>query len=132
MGNKGGFAAWLKSDVEALKAEADYLQAVALSKSMDVPITIYCLENIPKGGPQKVETIADRKSCYDLLFRPGHYDVLYRKMKGGNDDENKDEQQQTNSNDKDNDKEKDKDKGKDKDEEVIVSNVMPNNGNTKV
>lgn len=143
--HKGGFGAWLKSDVEALKAEADHLQTVALSKAMDVPITIYCLENVPKGGPQKVDTIANRKSCFDVLFRPGHYDVLYRKMKGGNDDENKDEQQQQmNSNDKDNDENDndqqqqdtsdDKDTNKDKDNEtdIFVSNALPNNGNTKV
>eukprot|EP00483_Globobulimina_turgida_P008279 UN08295 len=42
--NKGGFQAWLRSDVEALKAEADHLQTVALSKCIQVPITIYCLE----------------------------------------------------------------------------------------
>merc|ERR1712228_1020100 len=111
--NKGGFAAWLKSDVEALKSEADHLQTVALSKSIDVPITIYCLENIQKGGPQKVETIDKRKSCYDILFRPGHYDVLYRKVKGGN---NNEEMKENDKNDK----------------EENVSNAMPNNGNTTI
>ena len=81
--DKGGFLSWLRSDVEALKSEADHLQTVALSKAIDVPITIYCLENIQKGGPQKVQTNEKYKmSSYDLLFRPGHYDVLYR----GNDE----------------------------------------------
>merc|ERR1740123_1165026 len=90
---KGGFTGYLRSDVEALKSEADHLQTVALSKGLDVAITIYCLENIAKGGPQTVRTIESRRSCIDLLFRPGHYDVLYRsdgyvhdeedEMKGG-------------------------------------------------
>merc|ERR1712130_265119 len=132
--NKGGFRAWLKSDVEALKAEADHLQTVALSKSIDVPITIYCLENIQKGGPQKVVTIENRKSCYDILFRPGHYDVLYRNVKGKNNekemkenDKNEtmksaDNEKQSNNNDDNNDNDKDEN----------VSNAMPNNGNTTI
>jgi len=77
--DSGGFAAWLKSDVEAIKSEADHLQTVALCRAINVPVTIYCLENIEKGGPQKVNTIeSSENSCFDLLFRPGHYDVLYR------------------------------------------------------
>jgi len=76
---KGGFMAWLRSDVEALHSEADHLQAVALSKALRVPVTLYCIENVQKGGPSKVETMGDDvKSEYDLLFRPGHYDLLYR------------------------------------------------------
>eukprot|EP01084_Bolivina_argentea_P246683 412799_1 len=87
--DKGGFLSWLRSDVEALKSEADHLQTVALSKSIGVPITIYCLENIEKGGPQLVNTIENEKySAYDLLFRPGHYDVLYRNNMGGDNNNN--------------------------------------------
>merc|ERR1712130_406048 len=107
--NKGGFHAWLRSDVEALKSEADHLQTVALSRSINVPITIYCLENIQKGGPHKVTTIEHQKSEYDLLFRPGHYDVLYRKnndiQNNNNDDENK---------------------------QNVVEAAIPNNGNDKI
>merc|ERR1712154_467057 len=86
---KGGFAGYLRSDVEALKSEADHLQTVALSKGLQVPITIYCLENVQKGGPQTVRTMADRQSCFDLLFRPGHYDVLYRSSTYDEEDEMK-------------------------------------------
>merc|ERR1712087_529843 len=86
---KGGFAGYLRSDVEALKSEADHLQTVALSKGLAVPITIYCLENVQKGGPQTVRTMADRQSCFDLLFRPGHYDVLYRSSTYDEEDEMK-------------------------------------------
>merc|ERR1719385_238883 len=80
--------AWLRSDVEALDSEADHLQTVALSKALRVPVTLYCLENVQKGGPSKVRTMGDDvQSEYDLLFRPGHYDLLYRAKGAMEDDE---------------------------------------------
>lgn len=147
--DKGGFTNYLRSDVEALKAEADHLQTVALSRSVDVPITIYCLENIQKGGPQKVNTIETKKSCYDLLFRPGHYDVLYR----GNDSNNEESKSnndkiQSSANDNDTDKNKTTENKEEEANKVGVdtnktmdvddsnnngndSNTLSNNGNTK-
>eukprot|EP01084_Bolivina_argentea_P126741 224335_1 len=99
--DKGGFASWLRADVEALNSEADHLQTVALSRSIQVPITIYCLENITKGGPQKVYTMEGKgnKSCYDLLFRPGHYDVLYRKDGDNNECKTNEMESTNNTND---------------------------------
>merc|ERR1712241_1009420 len=96
-GEKGGFVQYLRSDIEALKSEADHIQTVAMSKGMGVPITIYCLENIAKGGPQSVRTIPNQRSQFDLLFRPGHYDLLYRSDGYDEEDERKDDPN-TNSN----------------------------------
>jgi hypothetical protein len=76
--HSGGFYGWLRSDVEALNSEADHLQTVALSKMLQVPVTICCFENVAVGGPQFVHTMEAKKSAFELLFRPGHYDVLYR------------------------------------------------------
>jgi len=88
--DKGGFAQWLRSDVEALNSEADHLQAVALSKALQVPVTLYCLENVAKGGPSRVATLGEgAKAEYDLLFRPGHYDLLYRNKGVDDEDEQK-------------------------------------------
>ena len=157
--DKGGFTNYLRSDVEALKAEADHLQTVALSRSVDVPITIYCLENIQKGGPQKVNTIENKKSCYDLLFRPGHYDVLYRGTDKNNTNDNNEESKtndtiQSSANDN-NDHNMDKNKTESKEQDTKKqenqtdkimdvdsntnnnnnngndSNALSNNGNTK-
>merc|ERR1712157_87101 len=89
--DKGGMVQYLRSDVEALKSEADHLQTVAMSKGMGVPITIYCLENIAKGGPQSVRTIPNQRSQFDLLFRPGHYDLLYRSDGYDEEDERKED-----------------------------------------
>merc|ERR1712113_429274 len=63
-----------------------------------VPITIYCLENIAKGGPQTVRTIPNKRSCFDLLFRPGHYDLLYRSDGYDEEDEMKNESTNADSN----------------------------------
>ena len=70
---------FIKSDVEALHAEADHPQFSALSAVLNVPFRVYCLENIDKGGPQIVHSLGEnRKPIFDLLFRPGHYDIIYR------------------------------------------------------
>lgn len=156
--DKGGFTNYLRSDVEALKAEADHLQTVALSRSVDVPITIYCLENIQKGGPQKVNTIESKKSSYDILFRPGHYDVLYRnsdyndKIEDNDNNNTESKEQEANKEQTDNTKAKEdnnntdvtmKDDNNNNNKETTDSsnnnnnngndtmNTLPNNGNTK-
>ncbi|ETO24425.1 otubain 1 [Reticulomyxa filosa] len=73
------FREFLQTDVEAVHAEADHPQFCALSMAIEVPVRVFCLENVETGGPQVVTIPENGQPLFDLLYRPGHYDILYRK-----------------------------------------------------
>ncbi|KAI7906836.1 peptidase C65 Otubain-domain-containing protein [Cokeromyces recurvatus] len=69
--------------VEAFGRESDHLQIIALSKALDVPIQIVYLD----GGIDDRAAIHEfwpneddkTKTPIKLIYRPGHYDILYNK-----------------------------------------------------
>jgi ubiquitin thioesterase protein OTUB1 len=64
-------------EVEAVDVECDNLQIIAVTNAFNIGVVIESLNN------GKVETIKfpeDGKDIFiNLLFRPGHYDILYTK-----------------------------------------------------
>lgn len=77
-----------KKDVEPIDCEADSYQILALFHFFEVPLRIFYVDNTPgeettvlslpeidKGADQVLKT--DGKYFIQLLYRPGHYDILY-------------------------------------------------------
>lgn len=77
------------SEVEPIDAEADQIQIISLFNLFEIPIRIYYLDNNPNEVPivlslpeldkNGVDEIKKSQSVYliQLLYRPGHYDILY-------------------------------------------------------
>lgn len=76
-------------DVERIDAEADQIQIISLFNLFEIPIRIYYLDNnnsdlptvfsLPDLEKNGVEEVKNTQSKYliQLLYRPGHYDILY-------------------------------------------------------
>lgn len=80
-----------KSSVEPMGEESDHIHITALSDALGVPIRVVYLDRsscdtggitvnhhdfIPVGANEKAETVTP---FITLLYRPGHYDILYPK-----------------------------------------------------
>ncbi|KAI8971752.1 peptidase C65 Otubain-domain-containing protein [Mycotypha africana] len=72
--------------VEAFGRESDHLQIIALSKATDVPVEVAYLDGgesdeVALHGfwPTEQDEKEKLKQPIDLLYRPGHYDILYCK-----------------------------------------------------
>ena len=73
------------NEVEQLGAEADQPQIVALQGFFGLPLRIFYLDNAPSPAltvlslPETVGPSAASAAAYpfQLLYRPGHYDLLY-------------------------------------------------------
>ena len=76
-------------EVEPIDAEADQMQIIALFNLFEVPIRIFYLDNntmelptvfsLPDLEKNTTEEVKKSESTYliQLLYRPGHYDILY-------------------------------------------------------
>lgn len=72
-------AEFCAAEVDPLWREADQLQIQALVSYLRVPICIYYLDQSEGEQCQKYEMLfEDQKSKIDFLYRPGHYELLYR------------------------------------------------------
>lgn len=65
--------------VEAFGRESDHLQIIALTKALDMPIDVIYLDG--GQGDAAVHSFNDDtpKEPLTLIYRPGHYDILYKK-----------------------------------------------------
>jgi len=69
-----------KTEVEPMYRECDHLHIVALTSSLEVPVGVVYLDRgdgettDPHVFPQSSQT-----PVLHLLYRPGHYDILYKK-----------------------------------------------------
>ncbi len=79
----GDFVRWCERNVEAVGVDADQVQMIALSRSIGVPLTI---ANLGSGECEtdlsistfEIESINESlPKTITLLYRPGHYDLLY-------------------------------------------------------
>ena len=84
-----------RSSVEPMGEESDHVHIIALSDALGVPIRIVHLDGSIGDGGKNVEvnfhdfvpayaldTMSDEekgKPSVVLLYRPGHYDILYHK-----------------------------------------------------
>ncbi|ORE08941.1 cysteine proteinase [Rhizopus microsporus var. microsporus] len=73
-------------NVEAFGSESDHLQIIAISKAMDIPIHIVYLDGgmedkatVHEFWPTEKDELERTKIPIKLLYRPGHYDILYQK-----------------------------------------------------
>jgi ubiquitin thioesterase protein OTUB1 len=68
---------FVRSEVDPMSRDCEYLQVVALSKALNVRLKIVYLDQ--SDGAPTVHQFGE--SCDDaevaLLYKPGHYDVLY-------------------------------------------------------
>ncbi|KAI8639503.1 peptidase C65 Otubain-domain-containing protein [Parasitella parasitica] len=70
--------------VEAFGRESDHLQITALSKALDIPIKVVYLDG-GEGDDAAVHEFwpsdQDKRTPIRLIYRPGHYDILYSRIK---------------------------------------------------
>lgn len=72
-----GVAEFCKQEVEPMGKESDHMQAIGLSQALNVSIRI---EYMDRGSENEVISHVfpeDTEPIIDLLYRPGHYDILY-------------------------------------------------------
>lgn len=65
-----------RKDVEPIGIDIDHVVITALSTGLSVPVRVACLEQ-REGNPQIIDFFNENADI-SLLFRPGHYDVLYK------------------------------------------------------
>ncbi|KAI7868119.1 peptidase C65 Otubain-domain-containing protein [Spinellus fusiger] len=68
--------------VEAFGRESDHLQIIALTRALDVPVQVVYLDGGVQGSAAVHEFWPDEnnkgtKKPLHLIYRPGHYDILY-------------------------------------------------------
>jgi len=70
---------FIKQDVEGMGKECDHVQCVALANEIGIPVRIEYAD--PTDSSQVAHTFPDKKDPkVFLLYRPGHYDVIYPKV----------------------------------------------------
>ncbi|KAI9279845.1 peptidase C65 Otubain-domain-containing protein [Sporodiniella umbellata] len=72
-------------NVEAFGRESDHLQIIAMSKALDIPIHVVYLDGgvgdtamVHQFWPSEKDELERTKTPITLLYRPGHYDILYQ------------------------------------------------------
>ena len=62
--------------MEPLGVDIDHVVITALSQGLECPVKVACLERRP-GDAQLIDFFGDDAKI-NLMFRPGHYDILYK------------------------------------------------------
>lgn len=76
---------FIRSSVEPMNTDADYVQCVALANTLNIGVRIMYVDQAP--GNLNSHTFPEGATpLVFLLYRPGHYDVLYSKQKEGKTD----------------------------------------------
>jgi hypothetical protein len=72
---------FVRKYVEPVDCEADQLQCVALAHELGIPLRIEQLTQLDDLPISSVDILGDENTTNRvcLLFRPGHYDLLYVK-----------------------------------------------------
>lgn len=66
-----------RTEVEPMKRESDQLSIIALTRALGVSVRIIYLDNSPGDAPSEHCFPEDSEPSVTLLYRPGHYDLLY-------------------------------------------------------
>ena len=73
--------AFCTAEVDGINREADAPQILALCTEMQLPVHIEYLDN--SDGPLRGYTIPEgRDAVITVLYRPGHYDIIYKRDDG--------------------------------------------------
>ncbi|KAJ1463182.1 peptidase C65 Otubain-domain-containing protein [Pelagophyceae sp. CCMP2097] len=67
--------AFCRTEVEPVNMECEQVQIIALTEMLGVPVCIEYLDG--SGAPTCIVFPEGSKPCVTLLYRPGHYDILY-------------------------------------------------------
>ena len=65
--------------MEPVCADADQLQITALVSALQVSLQVVSLDDQHKGVSFINTPDSDNQPIVHLLFRPGHYEIIYRK-----------------------------------------------------
>jgi len=66
------------AEVEPMHVEAEQLQLLALTRELDMPVEIVYLDQSNQGDYPALYIFPEgRVPCVRLLYRPGHYDLIY-------------------------------------------------------
>jgi len=74
---EGPFENWIQSEVEAIDHEADQIQIMACVNYFDIGVKIEYLNPNKNEVVKFPEDRKDEQIFVNLLFTPGHYDILY-------------------------------------------------------
>ena len=75
---QGDYYNWIVNEVEPIDKEVEHVQIMACVKIFDVGIKIECLNSIKNNELKFPEDIDENNIFIKFLFRPGHYDLLYK------------------------------------------------------
>jgi ubiquitin thioesterase protein OTUB1 len=72
---------YIKANVEPMGRDADHPQILALASQFGVPVKVYYLDQTPGklGGYVFPDLGEESPPRVTLLYRPGHYDLMYPK-----------------------------------------------------
>lgn len=76
----GNVIEFCKSKIEAINSEVDSIAVQAVSGALGLPFRI-CYLDQSKGGLKFYKFPHNQEPLIDLLYRPGHYDLIYPKSK---------------------------------------------------
>ena len=74
---EGDFETWIRKEVEAIDNEADQIQIMACVNYFDVGLKIEYLNKLKNEVVKFPEDKKDEDIFIEVLFTPGHYDILY-------------------------------------------------------
>ena len=74
---EGDFETWIRKEVEAIDNEADQIQIMACVNYFDIGVKIEYLNKLKNEVVKFPEDKKDEDIFIEVLFTPGHYDILY-------------------------------------------------------
>ena len=74
---EGDFDSWIRKEVEAIDNEADQIQIMACVNYFDIGVKIEYLNKHKNEVVKFPEDKKDEDIFIEVLFTPGHYDILY-------------------------------------------------------
>ena len=74
---EGDFDTWIRKEVEAIDNEADQIQIMACVNYFDIGVKIEYLNKLKNEVVKFPEDKSDQDIFIEVLFTPGHYDILY-------------------------------------------------------
>lgn len=74
---QGSIEEFCRTEVDPMFVEAEYVQIYALTTALNFPLEIIYLDNTKQSTPSRHRFPEDSCPKLYLLYRPGHYDIIY-------------------------------------------------------
>ena len=65
----------LNQEIEPMDKDSDHVQMMALTSATGICMKVFCME---RGQHSTVTFPSDGEPIIHLLYRPGHFDILYK------------------------------------------------------